>query len=157
LLVENHSNVGKAGAGNPKKQNSERDNSTTRGQWEADPTQLLPTLQLTELMGIVSVLYGLLLHGAPERPTAMRSNSEEDHAPPTPGYSKQIPEQTLSVALAVMRVLNAVALMDLRLLQVSMCLSFPCMHLTVCNRNRSALCFKDDVTVLIRGASRSLL
>uniref|UniRef100_H2Z9I0 S phase cyclin A-associated protein in the endoplasmic reticulum N-terminal domain-containing protein n=1 Tax=Ciona savignyi TaxID=51511 RepID=H2Z9I0_CIOSA len=92
--------------GKPRKN---RDSST--GRWEGDPTQLLPTLQHTELMGIISVLYGLLLHGAPERPTVVRSSVEEP---------RKIANHALSVAGAVLKVLNAVAQMDLTLLQASL-------------------------------------
>lgn len=61
-------------------------------------------------MGIVSVLYGLLLHEAPKRPTIL--NSEPDKP------QKAIPSPTLKVAVAVMQMLNATAEMDLKLVQV---------------------------------------
>uniref|UniRef100_F7AYX3 S phase cyclin A-associated protein in the endoplasmic reticulum N-terminal domain-containing protein n=1 Tax=Ciona intestinalis TaxID=7719 RepID=F7AYX3_CIOIN len=82
-------------------------------QWDNDPTQLLPTLEHTELMGIISVLYGLLLHGAPERPTVLRSTKDSNE-------SHRIAPRALIVASAVIKVLNAVALMDLPLLQSSL-------------------------------------
>nr|XP_018670953.1 S phase cyclin A-associated protein in the endoplasmic reticulum isoform X2 [Ciona intestinalis] len=94
-----------------KKKSSDRDSSTS--QWDNDPTQLLPTLEHTELMGIISVLYGLLLHGAPERPTVLRSTKDSNE-------SHRIAPRALIVASAVIKVLNAVALMDLPLLQSSL-------------------------------------
>ncbi|XP_078484370.1 S phase cyclin A-associated protein in the endoplasmic reticulum isoform X2 [Ciona intestinalis] len=94
-----------------KKKSSDRDSSTS--QWDNDPTQLLPTLEHTELMGIISVLYGLLLHGAPERPTVLRSTKDNNE-------SHRISPHALIVASAVIKVLNAVALMDLPLLQSSL-------------------------------------
>ncbi|CAK8676515.1 unnamed protein product [Clavelina lepadiformis] len=109
-----------SGAGKNKSA-SPRERSSSRGQWDNDPTQLLPTLEHTELMGIVSVLYGLLLHGAPERPTTVRSTSRDEIVLQSNlSEPKQIPEHTLNVALAVMSVLNAVAMMDLPLLQAGL-------------------------------------
>ena len=87
---------------------------------DTDPTQLLATLKQTDIMGIVSVLYGLLLHGAPERPTILRSASVQNSlGSVTSSEPKQIPKHILSVAFAVLSVLNAVAEMDLPLLQVT--------------------------------------
>jgi len=87
---------------------------------DTDSTQLLSTLKQTDLMGILSVLYGLLLHGAPERPTILRSTSVNSNlSSVTSQRPKVIPEHTLSVAFAVLSVLNAVAETDLPLLQVT--------------------------------------
>lgn len=71
-----------------------------------DPTQLVATLQVTELVGAVSMLYGMLLHqGAPAR----GSNS------PPPA----LPAHTIAVTIATIRLLNRVAELDLHMFQVS--------------------------------------
>ena len=58
-------------------------------------------------MGVVSVLYGLLMQGAPERPTMLRSASKENVggavAVVTTTEEAEISDYTLSVALAVMK------------------------------------------------------
>ena len=108
---------------------SKRKGSTERNNFDNDPTQLLPTLRHTELMGVVSVLYGLLIQGAPERPTMLRSASNgNDSAQNNSDETKSISEYTLSVALAVLKVLNAAAEMDLKLIQVSIMVYFPVLH-----------------------------
>ncbi|XP_071964782.1 S phase cyclin A-associated protein in the endoplasmic reticulum-like isoform X2 [Antedon mediterranea] len=69
-----------------------------------DPTQLIVTFQATGLGGIVSLLYGVLLHGgAPSRGDAV--------TPP------ELPEHTLSVVNAGIRMLSNIALLDLTILQ----------------------------------------
>lgn len=94
--------------------------SSLTGEWDSDPTQLLPTLYHTELMGVVSVLYGILIHGAPERPTLLRNKSNDTIDDITNSNSplKKIPIHVLQIALSVFRVLNAVADMDIHLMQV---------------------------------------
>lgn len=69
-----------------------------------DPTQLVATLKATELMGGVSMLYGILLHqGSPPR--------EADATPPP------LPNHTLDIAVTTIRLLNAVASMHLNMFQ----------------------------------------
>ncbi|XP_021362165.1 S phase cyclin A-associated protein in the endoplasmic reticulum-like isoform X2 [Mizuhopecten yessoensis] len=68
-----------------------------------DPTQLINTYEMTELVGIVSLLYGMLLHsGAPSR---------SDSSPP------EFPQHTMAVALTGLRMLNNMATLDLHMLQ----------------------------------------
>jgi len=93
----------------------------SNGHFDSDPTQLLPTLRHTELMGVVSVLYGLLMQGAPERPTMLRSASKENVAVAVVTADEaKISDYTLSVALAVLKVLNVAAEMDIKLIQTSL-------------------------------------
>ncbi|XP_033108784.1 S phase cyclin A-associated protein in the endoplasmic reticulum-like [Anneissia japonica] len=69
-----------------------------------DSTQLIVTFQATGLGGIVSLLYGVLLHGgSPSRGDAV--------IPP------ELPEHTLSVVNAGIRMLSNIALLDLTILQ----------------------------------------
>ncbi|XP_068081995.1 S phase cyclin A-associated protein in the endoplasmic reticulum [Anabrus simplex] len=69
-----------------------------------DATQLVATLQVTELVGAVSMLYGMLLHqGAPPRGTA---------SPPP-----ALPSHTVAVTAATIRLLNRVAELDLPMFQ----------------------------------------
>ena len=71
-----------------------------------DPTHLLTTLKVTQLVGIVSLMYGMLLHtDAPAR---------GDNPPPS------LPEHTLAVATMAFSMLNHVAGLDLQLLQVDL-------------------------------------
>ncbi|XP_041464189.1 S phase cyclin A-associated protein in the endoplasmic reticulum-like [Lytechinus variegatus] len=72
-----------------------------------DPTQLVATFQVTGLGGIVSLLYGILLHGgAPSRDSSM--------TPP------EIPEHTLSVVNAGIKMLSSIATLDLNVLQTAL-------------------------------------
>ena len=69
-----------------------------------DATQLLQTLRVTDLVGIVSLMYSVLLHsGAPPR---------GDTPPP------QLLGPTHAVVAAALRMLNHLAVLDLPLLQV---------------------------------------
>lgn len=78
-----------------------------RGGSKNDPTQLVGTLQVTELVGAVSMLYGMLLHqGAPSRGSA---------SPPP-----ALPPHTIAVTIATIRLLNRVAELDLQMFQVSL-------------------------------------
>jgi hypothetical protein len=62
---------------------------------------------VTELVGAVSMLYGMLLHqGAPPR----------DSASPPPA----LPSHTIAVTIATIRLLNRVAELDLQIFQVSL-------------------------------------
>ena len=71
---------------------------------DQDSTQLIQTFEVTELVGIVSLLYGMLLHsGAPSR---------GDVAPP------ELSQHTLLVTLTGLRMLNNMAMLDLGMLQV---------------------------------------
>lgn len=88
----------------------EGSNNNNTKQDSEDPTHLLPVLHHTELMSVVSVLYGLLLHGAPQRPTQLNAATRHKQ-------HESIPQGTLSVARAVVRMLNAAAEMDLALVQ----------------------------------------
>ena len=72
---------------------------------DQDSTQLIQTFEVTELVGIVSLLYGMLLHsGAPSR---------GDVAPP------ELSQHTLLVTLTGLRMLNNMAMLDLGMLQVN--------------------------------------
>ena len=69
-----------------------------------DPTQLITTFRMTELVGIVSLMYGMLLHSdAPAR---------GDTAPP------ELPPHAISVAAVGFKMLNHMATLDLKVLQV---------------------------------------
>ncbi|XP_012935798.1 S phase cyclin A-associated protein in the endoplasmic reticulum [Aplysia californica] len=69
-----------------------------------DPTQLIYTFEVTELVGIVSLLYGMLLHsGAPSR--------SQDSVP------RELAPQTVSIILNGLRMLNHMAVLDLQMLQ----------------------------------------
>ena len=71
-----------------------------------DPSQLILTFEVTDLVGIVSLLYGMLLHsGAPSR---------GDSAPP------ELSAQSLAIAVSGLRMLNHMAVLDLSMLQVSL-------------------------------------
>lgn len=81
--------------------------SVRRGGSKDDHTQLVGTLQVTELVGAVSMLYGMLLHqGAPSRGSA---------SPPP-----ALPPHTIAVTIATIRLLNRVAELDLQMFQVSL-------------------------------------
>ncbi|XP_056020838.1 S phase cyclin A-associated protein in the endoplasmic reticulum-like isoform X2 [Ostrea edulis] len=68
-----------------------------------DPTQLISTYEATELVGIVSLLYGMLLHsGAPSR---------GELSPP------ELPQHTLAVILTGIKMLNNMATFSLEMLQ----------------------------------------
>ncbi|XP_052278081.1 S phase cyclin A-associated protein in the endoplasmic reticulum-like isoform X2 [Dreissena polymorpha] len=68
-----------------------------------EPTQLISTFEVTELVGIVSLLYGMLLHsGTP---------GHGDTPPP------EVPQHTLGVATAGLRMLNYMATLDLEMMQ----------------------------------------
>lgn len=71
-----------------------------------DPTQLISTYEATELVGIVSLLYGMLLHsGAPSR---------GDLSPP------ELPQHTQAVILTGIKMLNNMATFSLEMLQVNL-------------------------------------
>ncbi|PIK61380.1 putative S phase cyclin A-associated protein in the endoplasmic reticulum [Apostichopus japonicus] len=72
-----------------------------------DSTSLLMTLRATGLAGIISLLYGILLHGG----TPARGSTA---APP------ELPEHTLSVVSTGIKMLSSVASIDLHLLQGAM-------------------------------------
>jgi hypothetical protein len=72
-----------------------------------EPTQLIVTLQATQLVGIVSLLYGMLLHtDAPAR----------GETPPPP-----LPAHTIRVVKMAFAMLNNIATLHLPLLQVCEC------------------------------------
>jgi len=69
-----------------------------------DPTQLIATLRVTQLVGIVSLMYGMLLHtDAPAR----------GDTPPPP-----LAQSTVAVVRSAFNMLNHVARLHLPLLQV---------------------------------------
>ena len=69
-----------------------------------DDTQFMLTLRVNQLCGIVSLLYGFLLHsGTPIR---------DDNVPIL------VPEHTLQIALEAIRFFNFIALLDINLIQV---------------------------------------
>ncbi|KAK2159680.1 hypothetical protein LSH36_148g05042 [Paralvinella palmiformis] len=71
-----------------------------------DTTQLISTFQVTGLVGIVSLMYGMLLHsGTPPR---------GENTPP------ELPAHSLTVATVGFRMLNHLAMMDLQMLQNSL-------------------------------------
>lgn len=61
---------------------------------------------MTEIVGTVSMLYGVLLHSGAASP-------EHGVLPP------QLPKLTTEVAMAVLQMLNHVAILDLNLFQVN--------------------------------------
>ncbi|XP_074649946.1 S phase cyclin A-associated protein in the endoplasmic reticulum-like isoform X2 [Tubulanus polymorphus] len=72
-----------------------------------DPTQLISTFSATELFGIVSLLYGMLLHGdAPSR--------RDTESPP------ELPLHTLNVTVSAIKMLNSMAALDLNTFQKSL-------------------------------------
>ena len=69
-----------------------------------DETQLMITLQMTHICGVVSLIYGVLFHsGGPVR--------SDNDVPPVAA------EQTLDLTLEAIRFLNYVSLLDLSLIQ----------------------------------------
>ncbi|XP_070541829.1 S phase cyclin A-associated protein in the endoplasmic reticulum-like isoform X2 [Ptychodera flava] len=69
-----------------------------------DTTQLMVTLKSTQFAGIISMLYGILLHGgAPSRKGSI--------VPP------ELPEHTLRVVNTGLRMMNTFAVIDLKMLQ----------------------------------------
>ncbi|KAL3866999.1 hypothetical protein ACJMK2_044240 [Sinanodonta woodiana] len=82
---------------------SKRKSSIFQKKKMEDPTQLISTFEVTELVGIVSLLYGMLLHsGTPSR---------GDATPP------EFPPHTIAVATTGLRMLNHMALLDIDMLQ----------------------------------------
>ncbi|XP_048254024.1 S phase cyclin A-associated protein in the endoplasmic reticulum-like [Haliotis rufescens] len=82
---------------------SKRNSSLFEKKKGEDMSQLISTFEVTELVGIVSLLYGMLLHsGAPSR---------GDTPPP------ELPQHTLLVTLTGLRMLNHMAALDLDMLQ----------------------------------------
>lgn len=81
-----------------------RNNAIFEKKKQEDPTQLINTFEVTELVGIVSLLYGMLLHsGAPSR---------SDTPPP------EMPQATLQVTITGLKMLNYMAVLNLDMLQV---------------------------------------
>ncbi|XP_078606102.1 S phase cyclin A-associated protein in the endoplasmic reticulum-like isoform X3 [Branchiostoma floridae x Branchiostoma japonicum] len=81
--------------------------NSEKGPKKDDTTQLIHTYKVTELVGIVSLLYGMLLHsGAPER----------GPSPPPEAF----PPHTLHVATMGIRMLNNMAGLDLNMLQTAL-------------------------------------
>lgn len=73
----------------------------------ADPTYMLQAYRVTELAGLVSMLYGLLLHqGAPAR-----DGCNNESSPPT------LPSYVVSVAVAASRLLLRLARQELLMVQ----------------------------------------
>lgn len=68
---------------------------------KGDPTQLVATLRVTELVGGVSMLYGMLL---------------QQGAPPTP--PPVLPLHTITLTRTTLQLLRAVAQLDLQIFQV---------------------------------------
>lgn len=82
---------------------SKRNNAIFETKKHEDPTQLINTFQVTELVGIVSLLYGMLLHsGTPSR---------SDAPPP------ELPQATLQVTITGLKMLNYMAVLNLDMLQ----------------------------------------
>ncbi|XP_046404620.1 S phase cyclin A-associated protein in the endoplasmic reticulum isoform X2 [Ischnura elegans] len=94
----------------------------------SDPTQLVSTLQATEVVGAASMLYGMLLHqGAPARSShdaAASSTDASDEeggsgASPLPAspVPPALPPHTIAVTMATFRLFTRVAELDLRMFQ----------------------------------------
>jgi hypothetical protein len=75
-----------------------------------DETQFMMTLRMTHICGVVSLIYGMLLHsGAPVR---------GDNVPPI------APKHTLDLTLEAIQFINHVSLLDLTMIQVLIYLIF---------------------------------
>lgn len=85
---------------------SKRNNSIFVNKKSEDPTQLLATFQVTEFVGIVSLLYGMLLHSG--------AQSRGDMPPSV------LPAHTLAVISTGLRMLNHIATLDLQVFQQSL-------------------------------------
>ena len=83
-----------------------------------DPTQLLTTLRVTDLCGIVSLMYGVLLHSG--APTRGATDSTTTNAGSGGGASStpELSAPTLAILTTGFRMLNQLATFDLALLQV---------------------------------------
>lgn len=73
-----------------------------------DATQLTITLRMTQIAGVVPLVYGMLLDSQ-----VFSKSHHESEEPPT-----QTPKHTLVVAEICLSLLNHVALLDLQMLQV---------------------------------------
>lgn len=71
-----------------------------------DTTQLIITLRMTQIGGVMSLVYGMLLHSA---------SPSRGQSPPL-----QYPQHTLILTEKCLKLLNHVALVDLKMLQVSL-------------------------------------
>jgi len=93
-----------------------------------DATQLIATLRATQLVGIVSLMYGVLLHtDAPAR---------TDTPPPS------LPASTVAVVRSAFNMLNHIARLHLPLLQVHVPF---CVVLTkICVSVRAGVCLFDS-------------
>ena len=69
-----------------------------------DPTLLTTSLRQTELAGLMQLLYAILLSDGPPR---------HSHSPPL------LDQQTLAIAMATIKALNNSAILDLKMVQVS--------------------------------------
>ncbi len=69
-----------------------------------DPTLLTTLLQQTELVGLMQLLYAILLSGGPPRHSL---------SPPP------LADHTLAIAMATIKALNNSAILDLKMVQVS--------------------------------------
>lgn len=77
-----------------------------------DPTHLVTALNVTQIAGVVSLVYGVLLHsGIPQR-------SDENTMIPV-SSSHELILHTLSVVLEAIKLCNYLALIDLTMVQVS--------------------------------------
>lgn len=85
---------------------SKRNNNVFGSSKSEDPTQLLATFQVTEFVGIVSLLYGMLLHSG--------AQSRGDMPPSV------LPVHTLAVISTGLRMLNHIATLDLQVFQQSL-------------------------------------
>ncbi|XP_076101540.1 S phase cyclin A-associated protein in the endoplasmic reticulum-like isoform X1 [Mytilus galloprovincialis] len=82
---------------------SKRNNAIFEKKKQEDPTTLINTFEVTELVGIVSLLYGMLLHsGTPSR---------SDTPPP------ELPPATLQITITGLKMLNYMAVLNLDMLQ----------------------------------------
>ena len=79
-----------------------------------DPTQLISTLRATQLVGIISLMYGMLLHtDAPAR----------SDTPPPP-----LPPSTVAIVKSAFNMLNHIACLYLPLLQVNVSVFYHKLH-----------------------------
>ncbi|KAK2177857.1 hypothetical protein NP493_575g01001 [Ridgeia piscesae] len=85
---------------------SQRHNNDVFDKKTEDPTQLITTFRATDLVGIISFLYGILLHsGAP---------TKGDNTPPP-----ELSTQTLTVTVMGFKMFNHLTVLSLELMQVS--------------------------------------
>lgn len=112
---------------------------------EEDTTQLIITLRMTQICGVVPLVYGMLLH------SGVFSKGLSPAPSPT-----QSPKHTLDVAEVCLNLLNHVALVDLQMLQVLWRDSLLLLHLPSSSYSASASSSFGEGLVTRRVASKQL-